>query len=141
VHNKIKSLTTHIPEENYEIDLEKLNNLNVNFLNPNEVNLCLKNNFKNCETKLRNKTQFLNNVFQLLLKINLIVPYLIWKFLAKPRIKEIEFVSTFRFAVALTLVPLYLLIITFVVMLFFSVTVGLIYLISSLLLALLAIKL
>jgi len=141
VYSKVKTLTTHIPEENYETDLQKLNNHNVDFLKPYEVNLCLKSNFKNCETKSRNKTQFLNNFFQLLLKINLIVPYLTWKFLAKPRIKEIEFVSTFRFAVALTLVPLYLLIITLVIMLFSSVTVGLIYLISSLLLALLAIKL
>ena len=141
VHSKIKSLTTHIPEENYETDLQKLNNHNVDFLNPNEVNLCLKNNFKNCETKSRNKTRFLNNIFQLLLKINLIVPYLIWKFVAQPKIREIEFKSTFRFALALTLVPLYLLIITFIIISFSSVSIGLIYLISSLLLALLAIKL
>lgn len=140
VHNKIKNLTTHIPEKNYEEDLQKLNNFNVDFLKPNEVNSCLKSNFKKCKTRPRSKTQFLSKFFQLLLKINLIVPYIIWKFIVQPKIKEIEFVSTFRFAIAITLVPFYLVIVTIVISYIFSAFTGLVYLIISMIIALFAIK-
>ena len=141
VHNKIKSLTTHIPQENYVENVQKLNSLNVDFLKPQEVNLCLKSNFSNCSSKSRNKTHYLSKFFIMLLKLNLIIPYAIWKLILKPKVKELEFLSTFRFAVALTLVPLYLLVITFVIISFYTVSIGLIYLISSFLLALFAIKL
>jgi len=140
VHNKIKSLTTHIPQENYVEDLQKLSNLNVDFLIPQEVNTCLESDFNSCISKSRSKTQFLGKFFQLLLKLNLILPYLIWKFVAQPKITEIEFTSTFRFALAITLVPFYLLVITLVLSSIFSFFVGPIYLMISLTITLLAIK-
>jgi len=140
VQNKIMNLTAHISEENYEEDLQRLNNLNVDFLKPNEVNLCLKSNFENCKVKTKNKTKYLSIFFQTLLKINLIVPYAIWKFVARPKIKEIEFISTFRFAIAITLVPIYLFIVTIVLLNIHSVLAGLLYLTLSLIIALFAIK-
>ena len=140
VYDKIKNLTTHIPEENYERDLQTLNKLKVDFLRPSEVNSCLESDFANCKSK-KKRNQLLSKLFQTLLKLNLILPFVIWRFLLKPKVKELEFISTFRFAVALTLVPFYLLIITFVIASIYTLSIGLLYLIASLLLALLAIKL
>lgn len=140
IHSEMKELTTHIPQENYEENANKLNALNVDYLKPKEVNACLESDFNNCLTK-KEKNVVIKRLFQLLLKLNLIIPYAIWKYLVKPRVKEIEFVSTFRFAIALTLVPLYLLIVTFVISAFFTLQVGLFYLAVSLILTLLTIKL
>lgn len=140
IHCALKKLTTHIPEDNYEKNLYKLDAIGVNYLKPLEVNACLESEFANCKS-IKPDNQNLSKFFQVLLKLNLIVPYAIWKYLVKPKVKELEFLSTFRFAIALTLVPFYLLVITFVIMSIYTVPIGLIYFISSLLLALLAIKL
>ena len=69
VQNKIMNLTAHISEENYEADLQKLNNLNVDFLKPNEVNLCLKSNFENCKAKTKNKAKYLSTFFHCLIHL------------------------------------------------------------------------
>ena len=73
--------------------------------------------------------------------INIFIPYLIWKYLVKPKVEEPEFISTFRFAIALTLVPLYVLIISIIVGKVFSVIIGFYYLLASLIFALMAVKL
>ena len=58
-----------------------------------------------------------------------------------PKIKEIEFTSTFRFAVAITLVPFYVLILTWILFLIVGITLALWYFIAVLVLALSAVKL
>ena len=141
IQTEMAKLTTDIPKDTYEQDLETLDNLNVNYLDPESVNLCIKNKFENCESRKPSKLGWLRSFLKYIMILNLLVPYAIWKKVAQPKIKELEFTATFRFAVALTLVPLYLIIITVVLGIVFSSSVALIYLASVLLLSLIAVKL
>ncbi|NNK82778.1 MAG: glycerol acyltransferase [Flavobacteriaceae bacterium] len=141
IQSEMAKLTTDIPKDTYQEDLEKLEALNVDYLNPKQVNACLQSNFKNCEKRKPSKLKGLRTVLKYLLIINVIVPFLVWKKIAQPKINEIEFTATFRFAIALTITPIYLLLIALVLGLIFSTTVGLVYLCSVLVLALLAVKL
>ncbi|MBN4047076.1 1-acyl-sn-glycerol-3-phosphate acyltransferase [bacterium AH-315-P13] len=138
---EISKLTTHIPTENYEETIEKLDALNINYLNPKAVNKCIANNFEDCKQKPKTNLNWLRFLLKGLLILNILPPYLIWKFIAQPKIKEIEFTATFRFAIAITLVPLYLLIICLVLASMFTLTIGLSYFILVITLSLLAVKL
>ncbi|MEO5787789.1 hypothetical protein [Gelidibacter sp.] len=50
VHNALIVLTTQMDVEDYDDILQKLENINVDFLNPEDVNQCVKSNFKDCNT-------------------------------------------------------------------------------------------
>ncbi len=141
IHEKLTELTTHIPEEHYKEDLKKLEDLNIDFLNPELVNTCIKNNFENCNSIKKSNLNGLRRLFRTLLIINLFLPYTIWKLLVQPKIKELEFTSTFRFAVAITLVPVYLLIICLILSNLLTLNIAVSYLLVSLLLSLIAVKL
>ena len=77
----------------------------------------------------------------MLLIISCIVPYFIWKKVAQPKIKEIEFTATFRFAIAVTLVPLWLLLVAVLLAIVFSWSIAIYFIFSALIIALLAVKL
>jgi hypothetical protein len=141
IKTELSELTTHIPEDNYENILERLNVLNVNYLKPKAVNACIQSDFKNCTEQPRRSTQFVKKLFRILLIASIFIPFLIWKFIVKPKIDEPEFIATFRFAMALTLVPLYLIILMLIITWLSSLTFGLIYLAAVLLIALFAVKL
>jgi 1-acyl-sn-glycerol-3-phosphate acyltransferase len=141
IKTELSELTTNIPEDNYESILERLDALNVNYLKPKAVNACIQANFKNCTEQPKPRAQFVNSSFKILLIASIFIPYLIWKFWVKPKINEPEFIATFRFAMALTLVPLYLIISMLIITWLSSLTIGLIYLAAVLLIALLAVKL
>ena len=79
--------------------------------------------------------------FILLLKVWCIVPYFIWKKMAQPKIKEIEFIATFRFAIAITLVPLWLGFVAILFAVLFSGSLAIYFIVSALIIALLAVKL
>ena len=141
IQTEMAKLTTDIPKDTYEQDLKILDNLNVNYLNPERVNQCIQDKFENCKTRKPSKLDWLRSILKYVMILNLLVPYVIWKKVAQPKIKELEFTATFRFAIALTLVPLYLILITVVLGIVFSSSVALIYLASVLLLSLIAVKL
>ena len=141
IQAEMAKLTTDIPKENYDEFLEKLDGLNVDYLNPDEVNKCIDNNFEDCKVMKSSKLNWLRNILKYLLIVNLIIPYLVWKKVAQPKIKELEFTATFRFAIALTLVPIYLIIVCLVLGSVFNFTIALWYLVFSLVLALFAVKL
>ncbi|WP_232225208.1 lysophospholipid acyltransferase family protein [Seonamhaeicola sp. S2-3] len=124
VYSELKKLTTHIPQEHYEDVLNKLKALHVDFLKPKEVNKCIESGFISCNKKETSKVSGLKSIFKLLLIINLIVPYTIWKLAVQSKITELEFVSTFRFVIAITLVPFWVLIISVVLLLNFGWFVG-----------------
>ena len=140
VHNEICQLTTHIESEDYENTLHRLKELNADFLDPKSVNTCIKNNFQPCEYKKAKKLSTVKSFLKFLLIINLIVPYSIWKLLIEPKITEIEFVSTFRFAIAITLVPIWILAITIILASVAGFQLAVMYLIFVLGLALFAVK-
>ncbi|MCB4808691.1 lysophospholipid acyltransferase family protein [Tamlana sp. 62-3] len=140
LQNRLIELTTHIPKENYAESLAKLNDLNVDFLKPKTVNSLIKNNFLGEVTASKAKMIGLHKVFKSLLIILLIVPYFIWKFVVQPKIKEAEFIATFRFAVAITLVPLWAILMICVLAFVFNILIGASYLILVISLALLSSK-
>lgn len=141
VHNSLCELTTHIESENYDADLKKLENLQVDFLKPEAVNDCLKSDFKNCEqNESRNRSAF-KKVFKFFLILLLLGPYFIWKWAIEPKVKEIEFLSTFRFAIAISLVPIYMLALTFLLLILFGFKLAFGYVLAVLAFTLLAIKL
>ncbi|MEO8934294.1 MAG: lysophospholipid acyltransferase family protein [Xanthomarina sp.] len=141
IQSKIKGLTTHIDPAVYEDTLTKLNALNVDYLNPKAVNKCIESNFETCTTIPKQPLNFIKQFFKGLLILNLFFPYGIWKYYIKPKIKEVEFIATFRFALSITLVPFWILILILVIVLNYGVFYGLAYLLIVLLIALLSVKL
>lgn len=140
IHFEISKLTTHIPSQEYDITLDKLKNLNVNFLKPENVNKTISSNFKFYEKPKDSYFSVFRSFFKVLLILTLIVPYVIWKFVAEPRIKEIEFKSTFRFAIAITLVPIWVLFLAIFFFFNFGWIIGLGYIIMVLCLTLITVK-
>ncbi|WOD43849.1 lysophospholipid acyltransferase family protein [Hwangdonia lutea] len=141
IQSEIAQLTTHIPSENYDETVATLNHLQVDYLNPKAVNACIENHFENCVTLRKPKLKGIRLFFKGLLILNVLIPYVIWKYVAEPKIDETEFVSTFRFAIAITLVPFYLLIVMLFSTLLFGIEIALIYVVSVLIISLLAVKL
>lgn len=141
MHKAIAQLTTHIPSDTYDKDLAKLNSKKANFLQPTAVNTCLESNYESCDFKPKVKQNVLKPFFIVLLKIICFVPHLIWKQVVQPKIKELEFTSTFRFAIAITLVPLWLLLITVVLWFTIDILTAIIALVTAIAIALLASKL
>ncbi|WP_460219475.1 1-acyl-sn-glycerol-3-phosphate acyltransferase [Psychroserpens sp. MEBiC05023] len=138
---QLRQLTTHVDTNDYDKIIQQLHNLNVDFTKPEAVNACIASNFKFCKQEPPNRYQYLKKVFKILLIINLCLPYVIWKFVAQPKIKEIEFTSTFRFAIAITLVPLFIIFVMLSLGLILHLKFALMYLFNVFLLALLSIKL
>jgi len=141
VFNQLTQLTTHIESDNYETVIKKLEALNVDFTKPESVNNCISSNLKNCESRVSNSSIILKRLSKYLLILCLLLPYLIWKRIAQPKIKEIEFTSTFRFAIAITLVPIFMVFVMLVLTFVVSLKVAFIYLFITLIIALLAVKL
>jgi 1-acyl-sn-glycerol-3-phosphate acyltransferase len=141
VSQQLRELTTHIESEDYESTLQKLEDLNVDFTKPEEVNQCVISDFKNCKKAKPKENNPFKQLFKFLLIINLFIPYLIWKKIAQPKIKEIEFTSTFRFAIALTLVPIFIILIMLILGFVFQIKFAFMYLINVLALTLFSVKL
>ncbi|PTM02151.1 MAG: glycerol acyltransferase [Bacteroidetes bacterium] len=141
IKEALEKLTTNIPEDNYDVTLKTLDSLHIDYLNPKDVNTCIQSNFEKCSKVVKPSNKFMKSFFKNLLILNIFVPYLIWKFIVKPKIKEPEFIATFRFAMALTLVPIYLIFIVIIGAITISLSASFIYLIIVILISLLAVKL
>jgi len=140
LQSKISELTTHIESDVYGETLDKLNSIHADFLEPKKVNACIASNFSECNFKNKKERTFLKKALKGLLILNLIMPYAIWKLVITPKIVEIEFVGTFRFAIAITLVPIWILIIVIILASTFGLLYGVAYLVFVLCLTLIAIK-
>ncbi|PNQ72150.1 glycerol acyltransferase [Hanstruepera neustonica] len=142
VSQAIKQLTTHIPADNYEETLFKLNQLHADFLNPIAVNTCIQSNFQDCDVrKEETNLKVLKSIFKFLLIVMLLPVWAIWRLWIKPKIEEVEFVATFRYALVITLVPLWLLVVALTLMSTFGIGYGLAWMIATMVIALLAVKL
>lgn len=129
VSKQLKKLTTHIEDKkNYE---EIVQHFHANdFLDPEKVNKTLENLDALPPVPSKGKRSF--NPLLLLVKINSVFPLLIWR-KAYPKIKEVEYISTFRFTVGITAFPIFYCFQTLIVSFFFGGKIGLIYLILSIL--------
>ena len=141
VHENIRQFTTHISEEKYDQTIQTLNELNTDFLQPRIINSCLEeNNFDDIPTRdttLNGVRKFL----KIISIINLILPYLFWKYWLEPKVVEIEFRSTFRFAVCLILVPIFWLTIIVMTTFIFGIESAMLYALLSFTLFFLTVKL
>ncbi|MGB2683455.1 MAG: 1-acyl-sn-glycerol-3-phosphate acyltransferase [Olleya sp.] len=135
VFNLLISLTTHIPQSNYASIIEKLDKLNVDFTNPNSVNHCIVSQFKTCHIKRVKQSKF-KVLIKPILYLLLFVPILVWRHNIKPKIKQAEFLSTFRFAISITLVPLWLFVIYAMIWLTFNFVASFIFILGILILIL-----
>ncbi len=141
VFNKLCELTIHIESENYDKTLKQLEDLDADFTKPNDINKCIASGFKTCKSNKPKSDNILKVLSKFLLIINVFVPYLIWKKVVQPKINEIEFTSTFRFAIAITLVPLFIVLVMLILTVTFQLKFGLIYVFNVLVLSLLSVKL
>ena len=141
VKQEIAKLTTHIePGEQYTTTEKKLTKMQVDYTKPEAVNQCLTNGFK-----YKHKTVLpaspLFKVFSVGVKIIFWLPYLVWRGAVLPKIKEDEFIGTFRFAVILTLAPIFLIIQSVAIGYLFSSSTGILFFTFALFLAWLTPKL
>ena len=108
IFNRLVTLTTHIqPEEDYDTILEYLHHKDIDFTNPGLAN-SLVNAYSKADLPTKTaKRGFLRRFTDLIfLSVNLPV-LLPWKYFLKGRIKEIEFISTYRFAYSIVVFPVY----------------------------------
>ncbi len=140
VQDALKALTTDIPEANYQEIETRLKDLDLNYLDPTSVNQQIADNFVHSQPKSGNKPDILKSVSKILLIVLLLGPYLLWKYKFKPAIDEIEFVATFRYTVAITLVPLYLILVCGILAMLLGYQAAIAYLVSTLVIDLLYVK-
>jgi 1-acyl-sn-glycerol-3-phosphate acyltransferase len=114
---QLKKLSVHInDDENYKTTLSKLNEAQVDFTEVDFVNSMIVS--ENIPNRKNPKQHLLKLLFYVLL-INSIFPFLIWRIVSK-KIDEIEFVDTFRFAVNSFCFPLFYMLQTYIVQIFFG---------------------
>ena len=141
VSKAMKQLTLHVDDiENYDTIIKKLENNNIDYLNPVAANELLKNINSLPEQgtpKKQPKNWFLP--LQLLAKINSFIPLLIWRKL-KRGIKDPLFINTFRFALIATLFPLFYLLQSAIVYYFFNLKYALYYVVLCIFLGIISTK-
>ncbi|MDP3314226.1 1-acyl-sn-glycerol-3-phosphate acyltransferase [Lutibacter sp.] len=141
VKNELKKLTLHIEnKKKYDEIIAQLMQQNIDFLNPEEANKMVIN-LPDKSILITKKNIEINwwFPFHLIAKLNSIFPLLIWWYI-KPKIKEIIFISTFRFALIATAFPIFYLIQTAFVYAFFNLKIAIIYLLITILLGIISTK-
>lgn len=137
----LKKLTLHIENvDSYEAVINKLEANQVDYLHPISANKMVKN-MESLPLKKESKKEKFNIFFpfHLLAKINSLLPLLIWEFV-KPKIKDIIFINTYRFALIATIFPLFYLLQTSIILKIFDAKWAVIYLTVTLLLGIISSK-
>lgn len=134
VHEKLKELTAHIGIENYDNTIEQLGN--IDYLNPAKVNEVIKG-LPNSKPEITNlkRPSLCWKLLKTIVAINSFIPLLIFKSFL-PKIKQIEFISTTKFAIGITAFPLFYGFQSLVINHFFGMQASLIYLLVSIALVL-----
>jgi 1-acyl-sn-glycerol-3-phosphate acyltransferase len=127
VSQSLKKLTTHIEESSKHDEIVKYFKED-DFLFPEKVNKKLENlsNFKPLESEKENQFNLLTPI----VKFNSFFPLQIWKY-AYSKIKEEEYISTFRFSVGITAFPFFYMLQAGLISIFFNTIAGLTYLFFS----------
>ncbi|MDP3945863.1 MAG: lysophospholipid acyltransferase family protein [Lutibacter sp.] len=141
VSNALKYLTLHIEDSvNYDEIIVKLEALEVDYLNPFEANILVESlETTSSKTIVKKENSNWFATFHVLAKVNSVFPLMIWKYI-KPKIQDIVFTNTYRFALITTLFPLFYLIQTAIIYLIFDIRIAIIYLLSSILLGIISAK-
>ena len=127
VSDQLKLLTTHIEDvSSYDETVLNLENSGIEFLNPNETNVKLKNlGAVDIKTATTRKFGLFSQLAKGLFTIINLPLVLVWRSFVKPKVPEPEFMGTFRFAFALFGYPTYYLFLFIVLSIFFSPLMGL----------------
>ena len=138
VYEQLKVLSVHISDDQeYERILQQLNKAQIDFTEVNKTNKMIQTNrFPVAKPPKKN---YLKPLLYLI-KLNSILPYLIWKKISK-NIDEVEFIDTFRFSINLFLCILFYGIQTLIISRYFGSTLGLFYLAISALIIIIYVKL
>jgi BASS family bile acid:Na+ symporter len=108
VFESLTNLTTHIPNTDLGANrYTDLATLKPDFLQPNSINRYLSGGVMEIPL-VPNQSGLFYKSWDIFTKILLGPMWLPWRFLVRPRIGEVEFWSTFRFAYALLIFPIYL---------------------------------
>ncbi len=108
VFEALKILTTHIDDVNdYEEQQDYLDEIVIDYLKPQETNKALFHYQKSTVLPRKNHRKNSLKGWTILFEILNWPMLLIWRKLVKPRIIEIEFVSTFRFTFAVLAQPVF----------------------------------
>ncbi|GAA4281576.1 hypothetical protein GCM10022260_19970 [Gaetbulibacter aestuarii] len=140
VHEELINLTTHIPPDSYDTTLKILEKHRISYLNPKHVNDVISTNRITSEIKTVKKSFFIKHVFKWLLAMLLFGPYLVWHLLVKPKVASPEFIGTFRFAIGISLVPVWIIFGIILLTVYFNLAVGLLFFLVILTLDLLTVK-
>ncbi len=140
VFKRLTQLTVHIPAQAYEETMNDLKKQEVDFQNHRKINEWISNR-KTVLPKANKSGSLLWKGLYFLFVLNTLVPYLIWRFAIAPSVKEREFLATFRFAVGMTLIPLFYAIQALLISSFFGWTYAVLYIMLSVLLLLAVSKL
>ena len=141
VSNEMKTLTTHIESlSEYDTIHNKLVNQQIDFTNPEAVNTYLSSDIHLNDLKRKKKDSSLYSVFSFFVKLFYIIPYWVWKKVVFPKIKEDEFIGTFRFATIISITPIYLLVLSIVMFLSFGKTIALVFFSTGIILPLFTLR-
>ncbi len=143
ISTNLKRLTTHIPEQlDYDSAVNTLESNKVDLLNPKLTNKKLKCFAKDKIPGPENpSTEKKNRSFLLILFVLLNFPIVIfWRVFLKPKVPEIEFMATYRFAIGLILFPIYVLVLFISIIFFVNTSSALLCIISLLLINLILVK-
>jgi 1-acyl-sn-glycerol-3-phosphate acyltransferase len=127
VREQLKKVTTHIEDNDRHDEIVKLFNKD-EFLFPEKVNKKLEDIDSLKPVEIEKENDF--NLLTPFVKFNSFFPLLIWKKVS-PKIKEDEFISTFRFSVGVTAFPIIYIIQALLLSFFFGGKIGMIYLFLS----------
>ncbi len=120
VYQQLRNITVHIDDENYDEVFKSLSDKD--YLYPEVTNLKIKNN----QLKVKFKKTKNKNIFYYLMLLNSVFPFLIWNWL-KPKIEAVEFISTAKFSLGLTVFHLFYILQTVLVFSMFGAMYALIY--------------
>lgn len=108
VYESLKELTTHIDDvNNYTEQQDYLDKIVTDYLKPQETNKALNNYQKGIVLPKNNQLKNRPKGWKFFYEVLNWPMLLIWRKLFKPRIIEIEFVSTYRFTFALLAQPVF----------------------------------
>ena len=134
VFNSLKKLISHIESENYEETLSNLLELNPDFSNPHETNKLIESIENRDEKVISKKVKGGFKPFKILFIINSIYAYIFWV-LIKRTVKDPVMLPSIKFAIAISIFPLFYLLQALLLKSFYGIAAAFSYFMLSILLA------
>ncbi len=128
---RMKVLITHIGEENYKQTYEDLLQSGVDFSDLNDVRDKLENPGRILQVE-KIEASFFEKLLKLISAINLFIPFLCWRLIQK-KIADPVMLASIKFAVGISIFPLFLLIQALLIYYFFGLYLGFAYVVLSIL--------